>query len=253
MSDENKAKDTKEVAVKEEQKVIVKDKKVTDYSLGIFGTEDNFIMATQMAKALAESTIVPQTYQKNWSNCLIAIEQAQRLKVSPMMVMQNLYVIQGRPSWSSSFLIAAINNSHIYDTELQFEETKDKNGKPYSCLAFALKSGRRVEGMEITMDMAQAEGWLNKNGSKWKTMPQLMLRYRAASFFARLNCPEITLGLYTQDEVIDGDFKEYPMPDPKSQMKADVEAYANSVPFEEQEVESVRVDGGGQTSFVTED
>lgn len=243
----------KEVAVQEEQKVtVVKDKKVTDYSLGIFGTEDNFVMATQMAKALAESTIVPQSYQKNWCNCLIAIEQAQRLRVSPMMVMQNLYVIQGRPSWGSSFLIAAINNSGKYDTELQFEESKDKNGKPYSCIAYALKNGRRIEGMEITMDMAQAEGWLNKNGSKWKTMPQLMLRYRAASFFARLNCPEITLGLYTRDEIIDGDFKEYPMPDPKSQMKADVEQYANSVPFEEEMVESVRVDENGQQTFVTE-
>lgn len=242
----------KEIAVQEEQKMVVRDKKVTDYSLGIFGTEDNFIMATQMAKALSESTIVPSTYQKNWSNCLIAIEQAQRLQVSPMMVMQNLHIIQGRPSWSSSFLIAAINNSHIYDTELQFEETKDKDGKPYSCIAYALKNGRRIEGMEITMDMAQAEGWLNKNGSKWKTMPQLMLRYRAASFFARLNCPEITLGLYTRDEIIDGDFKEYPMPDPKSQMKADVEQYANSVPFEEEMVESVRVDENGQQTFVTE-
>lgn len=244
----------KEVSVQEEQKVtVVKDKKVTDYSLGIFGTEDNFVMATQMAKALAESTIVPQSYQKNWCNCLIAIEQAQRLRVSPMMVMQNLYVIQGRPSWGSSFLIAAINNSGKYDTELQFEESKDKNGKPYSCIAYALKNGRRIEGMEITMDMAQAEGWLNKNGSKWKTMPQLMLRYRAASFFARLNCPEITLGLYTRDEIIDGDFKEYPMPDPKSQMKADVEQYANSVPFEEEMVESVRVDENGQQTFVTEE
>ena len=244
----------KEVAVQEEQKVVVKDKKVTDYSLGIFGTEDNFIMATQMSKALAESTIVPQQYQKNWSNCLIAIEQAQRLKVSPMMVMQNLYVIQGRPSWSSSFLIAAINNSNKYDTELQFEETKDKNGKPYSCLAFALKNGRRVEGMEITMDMAQAEGWLNKNGSKWKTMPQLMLRYRAASFFARLNCPEITLGLYTKDEILDGDFKEYPLTeDVKAQMKMDVENLASRVPFEEETVESVRVDENGQAEMKFEE
>lgn len=241
MADEKKVEETKEVAVKEEQKVAVRDKKVTDYSLGIFGTEDNFLMATQMAKALASSTIVPQTYQGNWSNCLIAIEQAQRLKVSPMMVMQNLYVIQGRPSWSSSFLIAAINNSKKFDTELQFEDTKDKNGKPYSCLAYALKNGRRVEGMEITMDMAQAEGWLNKNGSKWKTMPALMLRYRAASFFARLNCPEITLGLYTRDELLDGDFKEYPM-DAKAKAQMDVEQYANSVPFETETVESVRVD-----------
>ena len=52
--------------------------KVTDFSLGIFGTSDNFIMANQMAKALSSSTIVPREYQGNVSNCLVAIEQANR-------------------------------------------------------------------------------------------------------------------------------------------------------------------------------
>ena len=207
--------------------------KVTDYSLGIFGTSDNFIMAMQMAKALADSTIVPQTYQKNPSNCLIAIEQAQRLDVSPMMVMQNLYVIQGRPSWSSKFLIAAINNSGKYDMELQFEETKDKDGKPFSCLAWTMKNGRRIEGMVVDMEMAKNEGWLGKNGSKWKTMPQLMLRYRAASFFSSLNCPELTLGLYTKEEIVDGDFKEYPMENVQEQVQKEISQNANTVPFEE--------------------
>lgn len=174
--------------------------KVTDFSLGIFGTSDNFIMANQMAKALATSTIVPKEYQQNSSNCLVALEQAIRLKVSPMMVMQNLYVIQGRPSWSSKFLIAAINGSGKFDTELQYDEKKDKDGKPFSCLAWTTKDGRRIEGMTVDMEMAKAEGWLGKNGSKWRTMPQLMLRYRAASFFASLNCPELTLGLYTKEE-----------------------------------------------------
>ena len=197
-----------EVAVAEEKtEVATHNNKVTDYSLGIFGTSDNFIMAMQMAKALASSTIVPQTFQKNDANCLIAIEQAQRLRVSPLMVMQNLYVIQGRPSWSSKFLIAAINNSGKFDMELQFEETRDKDGKPYSCLAWTTKNGRRVEGMTVDMEMAKAEGWLSKNGSKWKTMPQLMLRYRAASFFSSLNCPELTMGLYTKEEMQDNDFK----------------------------------------------
>lgn len=180
--------------------VVTTQNKVTDFSLGIFGTSDNFIMANQMAKALATSTIVPKEYQQNSSNCLVALEQAIRLKVSPMMVMQNLYVIQGRPSWSSKFLIAAINGSGKFDMELQYEEKKDKDGKPYSCLAWTTKDGRRVEGMTVDMEMARAEGWISKNGSKWKTMPQLMLRYRAASFFASLNCPELTLGLYTKEE-----------------------------------------------------
>lgn len=223
------------VAISENKtEVVAHNNKVTDYSLGIFGTSDNFIMAMQMAKALAESTIVPQTYQKNASNCLIAIEQAQRMHISPLMVMQNLYPIQGKPSWSSKFLIASINASGKFDMELQYDETKDKDGKPYSCVAWTMKNGRRVEGMEVNMQMAKDEGWLSKNGSKWKTMPQLMLRYRAASFFSSLNCPELTMGIYTKEEIEDNDFNEYHV-DLEAQVHNEIESNANSVNFEESE------------------
>lgn len=229
MADEKK----QEVMTQEKAEVKESKNKVTDYSLGIFGTSDNFIMAMQMAKALADSTIVPQTYQKNPSNCLIAIEQAQRMHISPLMVMQNLYPIQGRPSWSSKFLIASINASGKFDMELQYDETKDKDGKPYSCIAWTMKHGRRVEGMEVNMQMAKDEGWLGKNGSKWKTMPQLMLRYRAASFFSSLNCPELTMGIYTKEEIEDGDFKEYPMESIQEQVHKEIQRNANAVEFEE--------------------
>ena len=220
-----------QLAEKKEQTAVQQTNKVTDYSLGIFGTSDNFIMAMQMAKALSESTIVPQTYQKNPSNCLIAIEQAQRMNISPLMVMQNLYPIQGKPSWSSKFLIASINASRKFDMELQYDETKDKDGKPYSCVAWTMKNGRRIEGMEVNMQMAKDEGWLGKNGSKWKTMPQLMLRYRAASFFSSLNCPELTMGIYTKEEIEDGDFKEYPIGDMKSQVEEEIANNANQIEF----------------------
>lgn len=229
------------VAIPENKtEVVAHNNKVTDYSLGIFGTSDNFIMAMQMAKALAESTIVPQTYQKNASNCLIAIEQAQRMHISPLMVMQNLYPIQGKPSWSSKFLIASINASGKFDMELQYDETKDKDGKPYSCVAWTMKNGRRVEGMEVNMQMAKDEGWLGKNGSKWKTMPQLMLRYRAASFFSSLNCPELTMGIYTKEEIEDNDFNEYSM-DIEAQAHEDIVNNANSVDFEETEAENTEI------------
>lgn len=229
------------VAIPENKtEVVAHNNKVTDYSLGIFGTSDNFIMAMQMAKALAESTIVPQTYQKNASNCLIAIEQAQRMHISPLMVMQNLYPIQGKPSWSSKFLIASINASGKFDMELQYDETKDKDGKPYSCVAWTMKNGRRVEGMEVNMQMAKDEGWLGKNGSKWKTMPQLMLRYRAASFFSSLNCPELTMGIYTKEEIEDNDFNEYSM-DIEAQAHEDIVSNANSVDFEETETDNTEI------------
>jgi len=203
----------------------------TDYSMGIFGTSDNFKMAWQMAQALSQSTVVPAAFQKNPSNCLIAIEQATRLNMSPFMVMQNLYIIQGKPSWSSKFLIAMINGSGRFDTELQYDEAADANGAPYSCLAWAMKNGRRIEGMKITMDMAKKEGWLSKNGSKWNTLPALMLRYRAASFFASLNCPELTLGIYTKEEFEDGTIIDGTA-DVREAVKEDIAQNANATIFD---------------------
>ena len=182
----------------------------TDFSKGVFASSNNFKMAWQMAQALASSSIVPQNFQSNPSNCLIAIEQANRLNMSPFLVMQNLYVIQGRPSWSSQWIIAAVNNSGKFDMELQFEEKKDKDGKPFSCQCWTMQSGRRIEGITIDMDLARAEGWTSKNGSKWRTMPQVMLRYRAASFFARMNCPEVILGLYSREEAEEIAYAEGP-------------------------------------------
>ena len=203
----------------------------TDFSLGIFGSSDNFTMATQMAKAFAQSTIVPREYQGNFANGLVAIDMANRLKTSPLTVMQNLDVIQGRPAWRATFLIAMINSSGKYDMELQFEEENDKSGAPYACTCWTEKDGRKVTGIKVTMDMARAEGWVNKNGSKWKTMPQVMLRYRAASFFSRMNCPELSNGLYTTDEVVEIADADYKVFDLEKAVENDIKNNANKEEF----------------------
>ena len=198
----------KKIEQEEKQEVATKSEHVNmvaDFEHGIYGSSDSFKMAYQMAKALSQSTIVPQHFQRNEANCLVAISQAQKMNIDPFTVMQNMYMIQGKISWKSSFLIAMINASGKYDTELQFEE-EEKAGEPYSCRCWTTKDGRRVDGIKVTMDMAEKEGWTKKNGSKWKTLPGLMLRYRAASFFANLNCPELTSGFYTREEMLDNDF-----------------------------------------------
>lgn len=223
-----------EVAVAEEKKEVAhSNNKVTDYSLGIFGTSDNFTMAYQMAKALSQSTLVPREYQKSEANCMIAIDLAIRMKTSPFLVMQNLDVIQGRPGWNSKALIGMINTSHKYDSSLHFEERTDKNGKPFSCMCYAFENGERINGPVVDMDMAVAEGWVGKNGSKWKTMPQVMLAYRAASFFSRRYCPEISMGLYTSDEIIDGDFtdKSYSVENMQAEVTREISENANSEDF----------------------
>lgn len=177
--------------------------------MSIFADPHTFQGAMNMACALADSTIIPKDYQKNPSNCLIAIEMSSRLNTSPMMIMQNLDVIQGRPAWRSQWIIAMINNSRKYRNVLQYEMGHDPEDGGLSCYAWAIdQQGNRVEGPKITMKMAEAEGWIGKNGSKWKTMPDVMIRYRAASFFGRLNCPDMIMGIYSREEVLEMDLGE---------------------------------------------
>ena len=136
----------KKIEQEEKQEVATKSEHVNmvaDFEHGIYGSSDSFKMAYQMAKALSQSTIVPQHFQRNEANCLVAISQAQKMNIDPFTVMQNMYMIQGKISWKSSFLIAMINASGKYDTELQFEE-EEKAGEPYSCRCWTTKDGRRV-------------------------------------------------------------------------------------------------------------
>jgi hypothetical protein len=164
----------------------------------------SFEMAQRQAKALSASDLVPQQYKNNVANTLVALEIANRIGASPLMVMQNLNIIHGRPSWGSSFIIAAINGSGKF-TALRFVGDLAKGIKAV-CQEKA--TGELLEGPTVTMDMAKAEGWLDKAGSKWKTMPELMMRYRAAAFFGRLYAPEITMGMHSTEEVVDIQYEE---------------------------------------------
>lgn len=161
-----------------------------------------FEHAQRVAKMLASSTLIPKEYQGNIQNTMIALEMANRIGASPLMVMQNLYIVHGKPSWSSSFIIAALNSSKKF-SPVRFE--MDGEGDEYGCFAWAYDAtnNEKLLGPKITMKMAKAEGWVDKNGSKWKTMPELMLRYRAAAFFGRLYAPEIMMGMQTMEEVVD--------------------------------------------------
>lgn len=156
----------------------------------------------RIAQLLSASTIVPREFQKSVPNTMIAIEMAVRMKASPIAVMQSLYVVYGKPSWSGQFIIATVNSSGRFSSNLMFEMSGD--GDSRKCVAWAMSpGGERVEGVAVSMAMAKAEGWYGKDGSKWKTIPELMLRYRAATFFGRLHIPDLLMGMQTDDEIHD--------------------------------------------------
>lgn len=169
-----------------------------------FGTSTGFDLMQRVAKAFASSSLVPKQYQGNLPDCIIAIELASRIGASPLMVAQNLYVVHGRPAWSSQFLIAAVNQSGRF-TALQYEWTGTRGKDDWGCRAHAKdrQTGERVQGPLVTIKTAKDEGWYQKSGSKWQTIPELMLMYRAAGWFARTNAPELTMGLQSAEEVHD--------------------------------------------------
>jgi hypothetical protein len=167
---------------------------------GIRAFED----AQRIAKALASSTLIPPQFQgqQGFANCLVALEIAGRMNISPFLCMQHLHIIHGRPSWSSAFIIAMVNGCGRF-TPLRFEVSGE--GDSLACYAVAtdIKTQQELKGPTITMLMAKKEGWSTKSGSKWATMPELMIRYRAAAFWGRLFAGDLLVGLQTQEEVID--------------------------------------------------
>jgi hypothetical protein len=167
---------------------------------GIRAFED----AQRIAKALASSTLIPPQFQgqQGFANCLVALEIAGRMNISPFLCMQHLHIIHGRPSWSSAFIIAMVNGCGRF-TPLRFEVSGE--GDSLACYAVAtdIKTDQELKGPTITMAMAKKEGWATKSGSKWITMPELMIRYRSAAFWGRLFAGDLLVGLQTQEEVID--------------------------------------------------
>jgi hypothetical protein len=179
-------------------------------ALQVFSGIAAFDAAQRMAKALCSSTLVPKEYQgqQGLANSLIALEIAGRMRLSPLVVMQNMTPIHGRPTWSSKFLIATVNASGRF-SPLRF--VFDDKEKPTRCHAVATDkaTGEVLEGETITLELARKEGWWSRKDrqgnetSKWQTMTGQMLRYRAAAWWANVYCPEIALGLITQEEALD--------------------------------------------------
>lgn len=168
-------------------------------------TSEGFELSQRAAKLMAASTLMPDTFRGNLPNCAIALNLAARLGADPLLVAQNLYVVHGRPAWSSQFLIATWNQCGRF-APIRYEFFGEQGTDDYGCRAVSkeLASGEPIIGPDVTIGLAKEEGWYNRNGSKWKTgLRDLMLRYRAATFLIRTTAPELSMGLQTSEEMHD--------------------------------------------------
>ena len=214
-----------------------------------FFDPQQFETMQRVCKMFANSELVPDMYKasdknpeaKAIANCMIAISMSMRVGADPLMIMQNMVIIYGRPSWSSKFLVATVNTcgrfnalqyrftekgmlgkvdytEYVWNNQTrskqavqkQFDGTKVMD---IECIAYTTTKGsdKVLESSPVSVRMAIQEGWYTKNGSKWQTMTKQMLMYRAASFWTNAYAPELSMGMKTEDEVrdiVDVDFED---------------------------------------------
>ena len=174
--------------------------KPEQYAVTMWNNLELFETSQRMAKLLSVSNIAPQSYRGNLADCVVAIDMANRMGVSPLTVMQNSQIVHGNFSWKGTACKAMIDSCGRY-TKTRYVEVGEKGKDSWGFYLEATdKDGEIIKGIPVTMDMAKKEGWYSKNGSKWQTMPELMMKYRASAFFMRTECASLAMGFLTAEE-----------------------------------------------------
>ena len=168
----------------------------------VWTDKKQFDQLLRAANMLSQTSIIPATYQGKPQDCFVALEMATRMGVSPLVVMQNMYVVKGKPAWAGQACTMFINSCGKF-TQVKHVYTGEKGTDSRGCYVTAIRisDGVQVNGVEVTIAMAKAEGWTSN--TKWRNMPELMLAYRASAFFARVHCPEALMGVQLVDEIYD--------------------------------------------------
>ena len=165
------------------------------------------------AKILAASQIIPARYQGKVADCFIALQVSKRLGVDVMAYMENSYVVHGKAGIEAKLAIALMNRSGLFASRINWKLDGQGDDRQATCYAYMKESGELVEET-VTMKMAKAEGWVSQN-KKWSTMPDVMLRYRSATFLARFHAPEVLMGMITAEElrdIVDVEYEERDQP-----------------------------------------
>lgn len=151
--------------------------------------------AMKMAEIFASSTMVPKDFQRNPGNCLVAIQWGAELGLAPLQAMQNIAVINGRPSVWGDAALALVRSSGLLES---IDETVE-NG------IAACRVKRRGESAVVrhfSMEDAKRAGLSGKSGP-WQQYPERMLQMRARGFALRDVFPDVLRGMHIAEEAMD--------------------------------------------------
>ena len=155
-----------------------------------------FEEAIRFAELMAQSSIVPKDYQGMPGNILVAVQWGMEIGLKPMQAMQNIAVINGRPSIWGDAMIALVQGSGVLE---DMTEELDPSGKYATCTV--TRGGKQVS-RTFTLEDAKVAGLTGKQGP-WKQYPRRMLQMRARAWVLRDVFADVLKGVYIAEEARD--------------------------------------------------
>ncbi len=166
---------------------------------------EGYAIMKDKARLFAMSPLIPESLRGNnydvaVANCLIALELASVMNEAPLVVMQNIHIVKGKAGFAAQYMIARANSSGVFKGRIGWRIKGQGESLSVTAYATLADTGEEVS-FTADMAMAKAEGWTSN--PKYRTMPELMLRYRSATFLVRLYAPDVMLGYHTSEEYED--------------------------------------------------
>ena len=154
-----------------------------------------FEQALTFSNYLADSDMVPKDFKGKPGNCLVAIQWGMEIGLKPLQAMQNIAVINGRPSLWGDAVIALVRSSPLCEYIIE-----EDDGRTATCKV--KRRGEPEQSRSFSMDDAKAAGLLGKQGP-WTQYPKRMRQMRARAFAVRDVFPDVLKGLPVAEEVMD--------------------------------------------------
>ncbi len=151
--------------------------------------------AMQFAGMMSKSNIVPKDYQGNPGNVLVAVQWGMELGLQPLQAMQNIAVINGRPSIWGDAMLAIVRGSGLLES---IKEDISETG----AVCTIKRRGEDAVSREFTIEDAKRAGLYGKQGP-WQQHPKRMMQMRARAFALRDVFPDVLRGVNIAEEARD--------------------------------------------------
>jgi hypothetical protein len=169
--------------------------------------------AMEFSKMLADSSMVPRAYQGKPQDIMVCVQWGYELGLAPMQALQNIAVINGKPSVYGDAMAALVQASPVCDGIDETFEGVEGTGE-FAAVCIARRKGRQPVTIKFSVNDAKRAGLWNKQGP-WTQYPKRMLQMRARGFALRDAFPDVLKGLISAEEAADypDDAKPRPIKD----------------------------------------